>query len=110
MPRFTTYLKARVRRLIIARSQGIDLSQLDRVPDSLAWPLHREGPDPVARLGEMREQAPVAKLTSFLGMNIWLVTGESEARQVLADTTSYSTDIRPFMGKRGSTTGHRSSG
>ena len=104
MSRFTTYLKARVRRLIIARSQGIDLSQLDRVPDSLAWPLHREGPDPVARLGEMREQAPVARLTSFLGMNVWLVTGESEARQVLADTTSYSTDIRPFMGKRGSTT------
>ena len=104
MSRFTTYLKARVRRLIIARSQGIDLSQLDRVPDSLAWPLHREGPDPVARLGEMREQGPVAKLTSFLGMNVWLVTGESEARQVLADTTSYSTDIRPFMGKRGSTT------
>ena len=63
MPRFTTYLKARVRRLIIARSQGIDLSQLDRVPDSLAWPLHRDGPDPVPRLGEMREQAPVAKLT-----------------------------------------------
>jgi cytochrome P450 len=102
--RFTTYLKARVRRLIIARSQGIDLSQLDRVPDSLAWPLHREGPDPVVRLGELREQAPVAKLTSFLGMNVWLVTGESEARQVLADTTSYSTDIRPLMGKRGSTT------
>jgi cytochrome P450 len=102
--RFTTYLKARVRRLIIARSQGVDLSQLDRVPDSLAWPLHREGPDPVARLGEMREQGPVAKLTSFLGMNVWLVTGEPEARQVLADTTSYSTDIRPFMGKRGSDT------
>jgi cytochrome P450 len=102
--RFTTYLKARVRRLIIARSQGIDLSQLDRVPDSLAWPLHREGTDPVARLGELREQAAVAKLTSFLGMNVWLVTGEAEARQVLADTTSYSTDIRPFMGKRGSTT------
>ena len=104
MSRFTTYLKARVRRLVISRSQGIDLSQLDRVPDSLAWPLHREGPDPVARLGELREQAPVAKLTSFLGMNVWLVTGEVEARQVLADTTSYSTDIRPFMGKRGSTT------
>ena len=104
MSRFTTYLKARVRRLLIARSQGIDLSQLDRVPDSLAWPLQRDGPDPVARLGELREQAPVARLTSFLGMNVWLVTGESEARQVLADTTSYSNDIRPFMGKRGSTT------
>jgi cytochrome P450 len=105
--RFTTYLKSRVRRLLMARvaqKGGIDLSQLDKVPDSLAWPLHRDGPDPVARLGELREQSPVAKLTSFLGMNVWLVTGETEARQVLADTTSYSTDIRPFMGLRGSTT------
>jgi cytochrome P450 len=102
----TTYLKSRVRRLVLARvgRNGIDLSQLDRVPDSLAWPLHRDGPDPVARLGELREQAPVAKLTSFLGMNVWLVTGEPEARQVLADSTSYSTDIRPYMGQRGSTT------
>jgi cytochrome P450 len=105
--RLTTYLKGRVRRLLMARvaqKGGIDLSQLDKVPDSLAWPLHRDGPDPVARLGELREQSPVAKLTSFLGMNVWLVTGETEARQVLADTTSYSTDIRPFMGLRGSTT------
>jgi cytochrome P450 len=85
-------------------SNGIDLSQLDKVPDSLAWPLHRDGPDPVARLGELREQSPVATLTSFLGMKVWIVTGEAEARQVLADTTSYSTDIRPFMGLRGSTT------
>jgi cytochrome P450 len=85
-------------------SNGIDLSQLDKVPDSLAWPLHRDGPDPVARLGELREQSPVATLTSFLGMKVWIVTGEAEARQVLSDTTSYSTDIRPFMGLRGSTT------
>jgi cytochrome P450 len=92
--------------VVLARvgSKGIDLSQLDKVPDSLAWPLHRDGPDPVARLGALREQSPVAKLTSFLGMTIWIVTGEAEARQVLADTTSYSTDIRPFMGSRGSTT------
>ena len=107
MSRVTTYLTGQVRRLLMARvakKGGIDLSKLDKVPDSLAWPLHREGPDPVARLGELREQSPVAKLTSFLGMNVWIVTGEAEARQVLADTTSYSTDIRPFMGLRGSTT------
>ena len=106
MSRLTTYLTSRARRLVLRRvgSKGIDLSQLDKVPDSLAWPLHRDGPDPVARLGELREQSPVAKLTSFLGMNVWIVTGEAEARQVLADTTSYSTDIRPFMGLRGSTT------
>ncbi len=106
MSRVTTYLKSQARRLVLARvgSKGIDLSQLDKVPDSLAWPLHRDGPDPIPRLGELRQQAPVAKLTSFLGMNVWIVTGEAEARQVLADTTSYSTDIRPFMGVRGSTT------
>jgi cytochrome P450 len=83
---------------------GIDLSKLDKVPESLAWPLHRDGTDPVRRLGEVREQEPVHKLTSFLGLNVWLVTGDREVREVLADTTSYSNDIRPFVGAKGSTT------
>ena len=58
MSRLTTYLTSRARRLVLRRvgSNGIDLSQLDKVPESLAWPLHRDGPDPVARLGELREQ------------------------------------------------------
>src|SRR4051812_14256498 len=85
-------------------SEGIDLSRLDRVPDTLAWPLHRAGVDPVDRLAELRVEAPVAKLTSFLGLNVWLVTGDAEVRQVLADTSTYSNDIRPFVGRRGSTT------
>ena len=59
---------------------------------------------PTARLSEVRDEAPVHKLTSFLGMDVWLVTGDAEAREVLGDTTSYSTDIRPYMGRRGSTT------
>ncbi len=33
-----------------------------------------------------------------------MVTGDAEAREVLRDTTSYSTDIRPYMGKSGSAT------
>jgi cytochrome P450 len=104
--RLTSYLSAQVRRLVLARagSGGIDLSQLAKVPDRLAWPLHRDGVDPVTRLGELRADQPVAKLTSFLGMNVWLVTGDAEARQVLSDTSGYSNDIRPFMGSRGSTT------
>jgi cytochrome P450 len=104
--RLTSYLSAQVRRLVLARagSGGIDLSQLAKVPDRLAWPLHRDGVDPVTRLGELRAEQPVAKLTSFLGMNVWLVTGDAEARQVLSDTSGYSNDIRPFMGSRGSTT------
>jgi cytochrome P450 len=104
--RLTSYLSAQVRRLVLARagSGGIDLSQLAKVPDRLAWPLHRAGVDPVTRLGELRAEQPVAKLTSFLGMDVWLVTGDAEARQVLSDTSGYSNDIRPFMGSRGSTT------
>jgi cytochrome P450 len=104
--RLTSYLSAQVRRLVLARagSGAIDLSQLAKVPDRLAWPLHRDGVDPVTRLGELRAEQPVAKLTSFLGMNVWLVTGDAEARQVLSDTSGYSNDIRPFMGSRGSTT------
>ncbi|MGN6575365.1 MAG: cytochrome P450 [Nocardioides sp.] len=102
-----SYLKAAVRRRVLTAAgggQGIDLTQLDRVPDRLSWPLSREGVDPVQRLGETRDREPVHKLTSFLGMTIWMVTGEPEARAVLADTTSFSNDIRPLMGRRGSTT------
>ncbi|HVH95127.1 MAG TPA: cytochrome P450 [Nocardioidaceae bacterium] len=103
MSRFTSYLRSQVRRLVMARISGggIDLSQLDKVPDTLAWPLHRDGVDLVERLGELRAEQPVAKLTSFMGLNVWLVTGDAESRQVLADTTSYSNDIRPFVGRRG---------
>ena len=51
------------------------------------------------RVGELREQDPVSKLITFLGMDIWLVTGDAEAREVLGDLTAYSTDIRPYYGK-----------
>ncbi len=97
-------IKGAVRRTLIARSDGIDLSRLDKVPDTLSWPLKRDVMAPTARLGQVRDEAPVHKLTSFLGLDVWLVTGDAEAREVLGDTTSYSTDIRPYMGRRGSTT------
>jgi cytochrome P450 len=93
-----------LRRTLIARSDGIDLSRLDKVPDSLAWPLNRDQMAPSARLSEARDEAPVQKLTSFLGLDVWLVSGDAEAREVLGNTTAYSTDIRPYMGRRGSTT------
>ena len=45
MPRLSTYLKTQTRRLVMARvgRNGIDLTQLDRVPDRLTWPLDRDG-------------------------------------------------------------------
>src|SRR6478735_11372121 len=97
-------IKGAVRRTLIARSDGIDLSRLDKVPDTLSWPLGRDQMAPVARIAEVRDETPVHKLTSFLGLDVWPVTGDAEAREVLGDTTSYSTDIRPYMGRRGNAT------
>ena len=99
-----TTVKKAVRDRLIARAGGIDLTQLDRVPESLAWPLRRVGTGPHPRLSATRDADPVHRLTSFLGLELWLVTGDAEARQVLSDTTSYSTDIRPYMGRSGSVT------
>ena len=105
MSRAAAFLKEQARRLVLSRAGGgIDLTRLDKVPDRLTWPLRRDGMDPLSRLGELREREPVHRLTSFFGMTVWLVTGEAEAREVLADTTSYSNDIRPYVGARGSTT------
>ena len=103
-----TSLRARVRRALLSRATsggGLDLSKIDKVPESLSWPLNRDAFDPVRRLAEVRATDPVHKLTSFFGLTVWLVTGDAEAREVLADNTSYSNDIRPFDGqKSGSTT------
>ena len=84
----------------IKRTVGIDLSKLDKIPDSLAWPLQRDGLAPTQRLEEARESDPVQRLTSFMGLEVWLVTGYDEAREVLGNP-NHSTDIRPYMGKSG---------
>jgi cytochrome P450 len=104
MPRVTTFLRSQARRRILARaggSSGIDLTRLDRVPDRLAWPLKRDGIDPVRRLATVRDAEPVHLLTSFLGLRVWMVTGPAEARAVLANDRDFSNDIRPFVGARG---------
>src|ERR1700742_5077210 len=82
-------VKGAVRRRLVARAGGIDLTQVHRVPDRLTWPLDREQTDPHPRVGELRAKDPVSKLITFLGMDVWLVTGDAEAREVLGDLTSY---------------------
>jgi cytochrome P450 len=98
-------VKKAVRERLLARAGGIDITRLDKVPEALSWPLQREGTDPSHRLAAYRDADPVQKLVSLLGLEVWLVTGDAESRQVLSDTTSYSTDIRPYMGKSGSADG-----
>ncbi|MDQ3402010.1 MAG: cytochrome P450 [Actinomycetota bacterium] len=48
--------------------------------------------DPVPELDDMRQAGPVTKLPVPFGMNLWLVTGYDEVKQVLADTASFSND------------------
>ena len=68
------------------------------MPKKLTMPLQRDGLDPLPALTEMRNSEPITKLSRVWGMNVWLVTGYEQARVVLNDTTSYSTDIRALIG------------
>jgi cytochrome P450 len=92
-----------VRTRLLARVGTVDLSRLDHVPDRLAWPLLRDGVDPPARLARDRAVDPVQKLATFMGIDVWLVTGYDEAREVLGNVR-HSTDIRHLMGRSGDAT------
>ena len=80
-------VKTAVVRRVVARNGGVDLTKLDRVPERLSWPLNRNGVDPTRRLSRTRNADPVHRHASFLGLDIWLVTGYDEARTVLADSS-----------------------
>ena len=44
-------VKKAVRDRLLARAGGLDLTRLDKVPDTLSWPLQREVMSPSRRLG-----------------------------------------------------------
>lgn len=69
----------------------------------MAIPLRRDGLDPVPEIARARTSDPVARLTTIFGTTVWLVTGYDEVRAVLADTSSYSNDIRGLVGRNGAT-------
>lgn len=101
MPALLERARASTRGWVLRRTGGLDLSKVDRVPERLVWPLLRRGYAPDPRLAALRERAPVAKLTSFMGITVWLVTGDPETREVLTHTTAYSNDVRPYAGQAG---------
>lgn len=60
-------------------------------------PLRRDGMDPIARLGKLRDRAPVSRIPVPLRAGAWLVTGYEQAREVLAaPATTFSTDYLNF--------------
>ncbi len=88
-------------RLLLRRSRqhlGGGLATLPYIPRHLRLPLERTGVDPVPQLGRLRAAEPVNLFGRMFGINIWLVTGYAEAKAVLADTSNYSNDVRPFVG------------
>ena len=94
----TRPLTERVRKLALQfamrgkESPIPDITTLRKIPEHLTFPLRRDGVDPVPLLAESREQAPVTKLGSVLGLDIVLVTGHAESKHVLADKNAYSND------------------
>ena len=71
------------------------------VPRRLSWPLRRLGVDPAPQLLHRVQTRPVSRLARVLGRTVWLVSGYEHARSVLADTASFSSDIRPLLGHSG---------
>jgi len=93
-------VKSSVMKRVIARTGGLDLTKLEKVPNRLAWPLLRDGVDPSARVTATRTKDPVTRLTSIMGLEVWMITGYEESREVLGNV-NHSTDIRPYMGASG---------
>jgi cytochrome P450 len=95
-------LRRRVLRLAMRRQASPlpDITTLKKVPEHLTYPLRRHETDPVPQLAEQRAKDPVTLLGSVLGLDIWLVTGHEESKQVLADASSYSNDMRHLLGSR----------
>lgn len=99
-------VKDRVRKFALRRAMRNktsvvpDITTLRKVPEHLTFPLRRDGVDPVPELAESRAAGPVSLLGSVLGLDIFLVTGHQAAKQVLADSRSYSNDMRHLLGDR----------
>lgn len=95
-------IRRRALRLAMRRQRSAlpDITTLRKVPEHLTYPLRRHAIDPVPQLAAQRAADPVHKIGEVLGIRIWLVSGHAEAKTVLADTSSYSHDIRHLLGNR----------
>ncbi len=83
-----------------AADGGIDLSAIKHFPEHTHFVLQREAVDPVAQLAETRAGAPVHKLASLMGMDVWLITADAPAREMLVNSADLSNDLRHLLGTR----------
>lgn len=59
-------------------------------PPTGALPQNRCPFDPDTRYAELRESEPVARVSTPAGLDVWLVSGYEDARQVLGDPATFS--------------------
>ncbi|MCY7394753.1 MAG: cytochrome P450 [Nocardioides sp.] len=101
LPGLATLRRLTLRRMVARRGTIVpDLTTLRTIPPSATYPLRRDGVHPVPELADARAVDPVTRLTSLLGLDVWLVTGHADARAVLADEGSWSNDLRHLLGDR----------
>jgi cytochrome P450 len=102
----TVRIKEHVRKLALRwamrgkSSLMPDITTLRKVPEHITYPLRRDGVDPVPALAEAQAKGPVTLLGNVLGLDIFLVTSHEAAKKVLADSTSYSNDMRHLLGNK----------
>jgi cytochrome P450 len=74
---------------------------LSMLPDSVLFPLFRDGLDPVAKVAALREREPVSRLPLPFGIRAWLVTGYEPVRAVLGSVDGFSNDFGKLAGRIG---------
>src|SRR3954453_6016 len=90
------------RYLARATRRNVDPFGISYLPDSVLWPLRRDGHDPIEELGRRRTQEPVSRLPTVpFGVKAWLVTGYDEVREVLAHPDGFSNDFGNLAGSGG---------
>ena len=106
----TTFASVRLRMLgwvarrFTGKAASVSLEgTLAMLPDTSLFPLFRDGLDPVAQLGDLREREPVSRLPLPLGIRAWLVTGYEPVRAVLGRAEGFSNDFGKFAEQVGLT-------
>ena len=106
----TTFASVRLRMLgwvarrFTGKASSVSLEgTLAMLPDTSLFPLFRDGLDPVAQLGDLREREPVSRLPLPLGIRAWLVTGYEPVRAVLGRAEGFSNDFGKFAEQVGLT-------
>ncbi|MFF1839050.1 cytochrome P450 [Streptomyces sp. NPDC058231] len=91
------------------RGGSFDLSVLSKLPDAALLPLRRDGLDPVAEIGALRDREPVSRLP-IPGLTVWLVSGYDEAKHVLGDARAFSNDFAHLVNHTSVTENHQPGG